>query len=1423
MLGKGSAIKKYVAKSIKGALPTLTQGLQQEWLRLFVQYLYTVGLIFSKSEDVNVMKLLCDSFVMDQFWQELADIVLLQAFNNYGAQESQLGLRSSFSVEAEEQLSDKAIDLIKIMEYYISLCHLLVKAEQKSREEARHYWSKPIQRALKSIGHFFAPSEGILSKCLVQGGASYSVVKEILKLVAHFFLFSPRLNKYFNAEWTLFYIRTHYIAFIRLYNKGISSHDDIEKKTSIELCKAHIKCLLAMARNRNEETSRNFYRMRCAEFLTREIDFEYTSEVIGKSQHGKKGEAITQFTPSFTSKADKKFGQALEEKKDDAKCSAGKSLVNPIVGIMRGKKLEESSVKPFELTIKDDSSIIKIEPPEKKEESAYLDAKSPENAMEAQVSSAESRQSAKRKGESRVARADSGRGDVSKVIKKNLLVGIKDKASAHRGSFEPAAKSQPKSRLQPNPRAIRPKVLVDLHRPAAVSVISAFDKSLAEAKEEVKSTFKPPEPRPGEEGTFVGSNKVWVPLLKFPQNIDNYKEGGRVVMQVERPDEDRFKLKRSTKGDLNKSSLQPSMEKSMEVTRSMKKGLLDLTCVGGSKGKLAPPKGFICVITIVKQKEVKKEQYKNPPANLLESKGQSEEKRLSAIEEALSANKNKWQLIKEVPKKTLNPFEQYTEVDIAKERMCRAIYKDDELHALIIGLLFALLLKPPRGVLDDLYCSANPLDEGKTNVLYLLHFHLNHPLNQEVLPLVFEVVRQLRPPLAGQRLLKLLCKHFFDISMYTGWSKIATGAFGTVFECSTSLPTPQLVAVKQLPFPNSISGRCVLYDIFSEVAALQELRGENCAVPLHDYGVDDSSYYLVMKRYDCSLREWRAKQIKGLAENLPVYMKIFREVLKAVVVTHQHSITHYDLKCDNFLLEDNCVALGDYGECKLFNNEEDECDWKARGTECIKSPEMLTLSVELKDGEKSGTTRKSDVWSLGCLLYELLTGEYLFSNEDYVVFYLRVTSEEEKVLAEDKAKGLEGNVYLLNFLSYLLVRDARKRPSIEQVVDRFRHVEALLTSNEANIKISAGKTKESEIKEMGLEDLLLRSVSMMEKKRDIKIIERKAKAIPSLITLMKNMHLCSAEYLYKHKTHLIASWHVTHIVIPTHLYKDEIASCFSVLKLETCQCSTNNAYSLAPTVLDYLRSVALHNGIVLFIDDSLTSCVQCRSEAEGTIREAALLALGHTLDTTGYEAWTLCRSQTLFFAVSQHALLRVAQWLEITRSVTAASENYPRYSCLCGCCTFVLDKALASSRETLSRPCNCGTKQTTEVSGCPSKGCAELLSFVKAKYRQRWEHVSWGYFGKEQLFAGSGDFAWQRALANSRGPTQNSACCERAEKVQWGEGKRVLTWSLYQCKTCHVWTHATTEDGMKIAIVLNNPIRSSSINSSSEKNGRQVV
>lgn len=159
---------------------------------------------------------------------------------------------------------------------------------------------------------------------------------------------------------------------------------------------------------------------------------------------------------------------------------------------------------------------------------------------------------------------------------------------------------------------------------------------------------------------------------------------------------------------------------------------------------------------------------------------------------------------------------------------------------------------------------------------------MNHPANRRVLPSLMKLIGHIVPPLAGQRLLKLLCGAFFDSTRYKGWAKIASGTYGTVYECKTGLASPETVAIKKMEVPKSIYDRCVLHDIFSEIACLEEFRLDDCVTDLYDYGMDEHAFYIVMKRYKTSLKEWRLNLAGGFEDTLPAALTMFRQVARAL-------------------------------------------------------------------------------------------------------------------------------------------------------------------------------------------------------------------------------------------------------------------------------------------------------------------------------------------------------------------------------------------------------------------------------------------------------------------------------------------------------------------------------------------------------------
>lgn len=403
------------------------------------------------------------------------------------------------------------------------------------------------------------------------------------------------------------------------------------------------------------------------------------------------------------------------------------------------------------------------------------------------------------------------------------------------------------------------------------------------------------------------------------------------------------------------------------------------------------------------------------------------------------------------------------------ERKLRRLYDDDELHSLIISLMLALLITPSSGVLESLYTSQHPVMTGMFNYLHILHLHLNHKMNRHIVPLVLGKMSELKPYPAGQRLLKLLCVYLNDSSIYKGWKKIANGAYGTIYDCHTDVDYPGEVVVKVAAFKESIYDRCVLHDMFSEITCLEYFRLQPNITTLYDYGIHKGQYYIVMKKYKSSVKHWRLAQTLPMERLLPLYLKIYMKILLAVQCLHTNQITHYDLKCDNVLIdapeviteEHNLeklnfeVALADFGECKIFLEKDEELDTQNRGTEYIKSPEMLSLTLNSrKDGEnydrrrRPGTTRASDNWSLGCLFFELLTGKFLFHDPDWMKFYVRVVTKDQELLTPANRADLQHNQCLIDFISSVLVRNPFHRPTIEHILTKFKSIIPKLTTIE---------------------------------------------------------------------------------------------------------------------------------------------------------------------------------------------------------------------------------------------------------------------------------------------------------------------------------------------------------------------------------------
>src|SRR5256712_2524663 len=138
-------------------------------------------------------------------------------------------------------------------------------------------------------------------------------------------------------------------------------------------------------------------------------------------------------------------------------------------------------------------------------------------------------------------------------------------------------------------------------------------------------------------------------------------------------------------------------------------------------------------------------------------------------------------------------------------------------------------------------------------------------------------------------------------------------------------------------------------------------------VPLHDSGEADGFAYYVMPYVEGeSLRERLSRETQ-----LPLdgAVQIAREVADALAYAHSHDVVHRDIKPENILLEAGHAVVSDFGIARAISaagGEKLTATGLAVGTPAYMSPEQLA-GGEHVDG-------RTDVYSLGCVLYEMLAG-----------------------------------------------------------------------------------------------------------------------------------------------------------------------------------------------------------------------------------------------------------------------------------------------------------------------------------------------------------------------------------------------------------------------------------------------------------------
>lgn len=202
-----------------------------------------------------------------------------------------------------------------------------------------------------------------------------------------------------------------------------------------------------------------------------------------------------------------------------------------------------------------------------------------------------------------------------------------------------------------------------------------------------------------------------------------------------------------------------------------------------------------------------------------------------------------------------------------------------------------------------------------------------------------------------------------------------------------------------------------------EAAAVAQLRHNNI-VQVHDFNNDDGVYYMVMEYIAGETLAQKLKSIKSANLQLPVKdtISILAKVCDAVNYAHERRMIHRDLKPANVMI--NLLGepiLMDFGIAKIIGGQSHTATGAAMGTASYMSPEQVR-------GDK--IDHRTDIYSLGIMLYEMLSGETPYHGDSTFQIMLKHVNEP---IPDIRQFDINTPVTLIAILERALAKEVENR------------------------------------------------------------------------------------------------------------------------------------------------------------------------------------------------------------------------------------------------------------------------------------------------------------------------------------------------------------------------------------------------------------
>jgi serine/threonine-protein kinase len=235
------------------------------------------------------------------------------------------------------------------------------------------------------------------------------------------------------------------------------------------------------------------------------------------------------------------------------------------------------------------------------------------------------------------------------------------------------------------------------------------------------------------------------------------------------------------------------------------------------------------------------------------------------------------------------------------------------------------------------------------------------------------------------RQLKKLMTTVTKAGRYEFVDELGRGAMGVVYKAMDPV-IGRTVAVKTIRLSAEGTGlsRPELLARFQTEARAAGLLTHPNIVVVFDAGEEDGLYYITMELVEG--KSLQALLDSGQAFPLPRTLRIMEQTCSALQFAHERNVVHRDIKPANLMLTaDDTVKVTDFGTAKILQFGTVQQTAHVMGTPSYMSPEQV--KGRAVDG-------RSDIFSLGVMLYEMVTGEKPFPGQNITTVIYKIVNEE---------------------------------------------------------------------------------------------------------------------------------------------------------------------------------------------------------------------------------------------------------------------------------------------------------------------------------------------------------------------------------------------------------------------------------------------